>query len=105
MTKITVADLHIHTNYSFDSNATMQEYCQAALERGVDILCFTDHIECNPTFNTLTDFQFARRAENFHKVKQQYPELTLLSVMKVRAVLPYRTTVVVSKRTTLLRHF
>lgn len=78
MTKITVADLHIHTNYSFDSNATMQEYCQAAIERGVDILCFTDHIECNPTFNTLTDFQFARRAENFHKVKQQYPELTLL---------------------------
>ncbi len=71
-------DLHIHTQYSFDSKATMKQYVDAALCKGVDVLCFTDHIECG-NFNTFRDFPFAARAEEFHSLKQRYgTQLTLL---------------------------
>lgn len=41
-------DLHIHTSLSSDSNADMQACCQAALDRGLTHICFTEHMEHNP---------------------------------------------------------
>ncbi|MBS6943435.1 MAG: histidinol-phosphatase HisJ family protein [Clostridiales bacterium] len=41
-------DLHIHTCFSSDSEADMQACCEAAVERGLSHICFTDHLEHNP---------------------------------------------------------
>ena len=41
-------DLHIHTRFSADSEADMQACCEAAVERGLSHICFTDHLEHNP---------------------------------------------------------
>lgn len=38
-------DLHIHSRYSFDGTASLEEICQSARERGVDILALTDHCD------------------------------------------------------------
>ena len=59
------ADLHLHTDYSFDSVATFEQYCVKAIERGISVLCFTDHIECGKRRNTFDGFPFEARAEQF----------------------------------------
>lgn len=66
-----LSDLHTHTQYSFDSSATMQQYVDVAIEKGVKIICFTDHIECGG-LNTFKDFEFGKRAEEFHILKERY---------------------------------
>lgn len=39
------ADYHIHTHHSGDSNAPMNEVIEASIERGLDEICFTDHLD------------------------------------------------------------
>lgn len=65
-------DLHTHTNYSFDSTYTMLQYVQSALKLGVDVLCFTDHIDVNKHYDTFRDFRFAERKEQFARVRDKY---------------------------------
>jgi histidinol phosphatase-like PHP family hydrolase len=42
------SDMHVHTHYSCDSQASMNSYCAKAVETGVDTICFTDHVDFNP---------------------------------------------------------
>ena len=72
MTRVLRCDLHVHTNYSFDSNVTMEQYAKKAVERGIDIVCFTDHIDVNRHYNTLDGFQFEARKEEFERLKAQF---------------------------------
>lgn len=39
------ADLHIHTKFSADSEAEPRAQIEAAIAKGADILCFTDHMD------------------------------------------------------------
>ncbi|NIS82458.1 MAG: histidinol-phosphatase HisJ family protein [Anaerolineales bacterium] len=41
-------DYHIHTNFSCDSEATMMEMCEAAIELGIFEIGFTDHLDFIP---------------------------------------------------------
>ncbi len=41
------ADLHIHTLYSCDSEAEMEKYIEQAEKIGMQMLCFTDHVDLN----------------------------------------------------------
>ena len=36
-------DLHIHSNYSHDSGAKIEEIVETAIERGIDCIAITDH--------------------------------------------------------------
>jgi predicted metal-dependent phosphoesterase TrpH len=36
-------DLHIHTKFSYDGMSTPQEVVDAAIEKGIDCICITDH--------------------------------------------------------------
>lgn len=42
-------DLHVHSNCSGDCSAPMLEVCQAAVQRGIKIIGFTDHVDYEPT--------------------------------------------------------
>ena len=42
------ADIHIHSDYSHDSTSTISEIYQAALEKGMDVVCITDHCDIYP---------------------------------------------------------
>ncbi len=44
-------DLHAHSKFSCDAKATIDEMCQAAINQGLNIICFTEHID----FNTKDD--------------------------------------------------
>ena len=38
-------DYHLHSKFSFDSNEEPESICEAAIERGVEEICFTEHFE------------------------------------------------------------
>jgi histidinol-phosphatase (PHP family) len=46
--KSKIQDLHIHTEYSCDSRASMMDMCQAALDVGLHEIGFTDHMDLIP---------------------------------------------------------
>ena len=52
----------------------MEEYCEAALREGVTMLCFTDHIECDPLsrYFTYDTFDFAAYRNAFETCRQTY---------------------------------
>ena len=39
------ADFHIHTQYSCDADANIEDYVKQAIQSGMDMICFTDHVE------------------------------------------------------------
>jgi len=43
-----VADYHIHPDFSIDAAGSVDEYCQAALDKGLVEICFTTHYDSNP---------------------------------------------------------
>jgi len=44
-----VIDCHLHSDCSGDCTASMMDMCRAAVERGLKIICFTEHIDFEPT--------------------------------------------------------
>ena len=39
------ADVHMHTNFSSDSDSSPEEMIQGAIAKGLEVLCFTDHFD------------------------------------------------------------
>lgn len=39
------ADVHMHTNFSHDSEALPEEMIQGAIQKGLEMLCITDHFD------------------------------------------------------------
>jgi histidinol-phosphatase (PHP family) len=46
-------DMHVHTEFSCDSKAKMEKYIEVAMQKNVDGICFTDHVDYN-----IEDFGF-----------------------------------------------
>lgn len=42
-----IVDMHVHTEFSCDSDAKMENYLRIAQEKQVDGICFTDHVDFN----------------------------------------------------------
>lgn len=42
-----LADYHVHCDFSCDASGTIDEYCAAAVKRGLVELCFTTHFDPN----------------------------------------------------------
>ncbi len=40
-----IVDMHSHTNHSFDGNYPIDELCEVSIERGIQAVAFTDHVE------------------------------------------------------------
>ena len=56
-------DMHTHTNNSFDGNYPIEEMCEAAIEKGIQVIAFTDHVE----MDYFTEKGFDKDAENSYK--------------------------------------
>ena len=42
---MTIGDYHMHTRFSLDSTESMEAQCRAAIERGLDEIAFTEHVD------------------------------------------------------------
>jgi histidinol-phosphatase (PHP family) len=43
-----VADQHVHPDYSFDAEGSIDDYCRMALNIGLKEICFTTHYDADP---------------------------------------------------------
>lgn len=43
--KNTISDYHVHTHFSTDSEAPMEDMVKTAIAKGMNSICFTDHID------------------------------------------------------------
>ncbi len=44
-----LADYHVHPDFSFDAEGSVDDYCQKGLAIGLAEICFTTHYDDNPT--------------------------------------------------------
>jgi histidinol phosphatase-like PHP family hydrolase len=40
-------DSHLHSIYSCEAKSTIDEMCQTAVERGLQVICSTEHVDWN----------------------------------------------------------
>ena len=69
-----LTDFHIHSTCSTDAHDTMKDMAQASFERGVSLLCFTDHVD-------LDDYRTGKPDNNcfdvWPKIRRQHAEAVL----------------------------
>ncbi|UCC79069.1 MAG: histidinol-phosphatase HisJ family protein [Candidatus Zixiibacteriota bacterium] len=46
-----LSDFHVHPDFSVDATGSIKEYCEKALELGLDAICFTTHYDYNPALD------------------------------------------------------
>ena len=71
---------HIHTNYTDGSN-TVDEISQYALEKGIPLIAFTEHVRRH------MDYNFEDFMEDIDRAREKYPQLIILSGVEAK-VLP-----------------
>lgn len=68
-------DLHMHTEFSPDSSALVDDMCGAAVERGLEIIAFTDHFELTNERKFCYKYYLeheARRIEEIAAAREKY---------------------------------
>lgn len=68
-------DLHIHTAFSCDSDADMEQYVARAIEKKMHMICFTDHVDLNPHDYGYLYYKPEAFLEMCHRLKAQYGDL------------------------------
>ena len=77
-------DYHLHTVHSMDGRQTMDELCATMVERGVQEICLTEHIEpghpgAGVDIPPVWDAWFA----DIETMRQKYPMLTIRSGIEI----------------------
>src|SRR5680860_1208190 len=75
-------DLHVHSDWS-DGRAGLEEMVQAARERGLEYICFSDHTQSLSVAGGLTPDRLRRQTARIRELNEQMPDITLLSGTEV----------------------
>lgn len=67
-----ITDMHIHTEFSCDSEADMEQYILKALNENMQVLCFTDHVDMNPDDYGFHYYNPQKYFERYHALKEKY---------------------------------
>mgnify|MGYP002512381114 CR=1 FL=1 len=71
-------DTHMHSSFSGDSKSSPQSMIEAAIQKGLDGICFTDHIDydypIDPQHPTVFLFDPAEYNNTMHRLQQQYAD-------------------------------
>lgn len=65
-------DFHIHTEFSCDSEADMETYVQQAIEKQMQGICFTEHVDCNQNDYGHDYYQPDRFFQKYSHIKEKY---------------------------------
>ena len=87
---IEIADMHVHSTFSFDGISTMEEHCKEAIKKGISRICFTEHMDFNKASYNLNTTQdnttySCNPVEYFDEVKRLkeiYTDLDILTGME-----------------------
>lgn len=67
-----LADLHMHTRFSADGTDEMADMCRAAVEKGLNYICFTDHCEFHPKDDSYKWFDYQIYSDAIERVRDQF---------------------------------
>ena len=72
-----LADYHVHTSFSLDSNYPMEEVVKHAIDIGLNEICFTDHVDYFMDDDThLVDYEVYFK--EYKRLKDKYKEKIIL---------------------------
>jgi histidinol-phosphatase (PHP family) len=67
-----VADSHTHSTFSGDGQDDIPEMCRAAITKGLTHICFTDHIDLNPTDDSYGVFDYDSYTTAIDRAKAEF---------------------------------
>lgn len=67
-----INDLHIHTEYSCDSDAIMESYCKKAIETNMKYICFTDHVDFNKNDFGYGYYNADKFFKEYNRIQEKY---------------------------------
>ncbi len=67
-----ITDAHTHTNFSGDARDDMSEMCRQAIAKGLNCICFTDHLDLNPTDESYGCYDYDRYSAAIDRVRAEY---------------------------------
>lgn len=67
-----INDLHIHTEYSCDSDAIMESYCKKAIETNMKYICFTDHVDFNKNDFGYGYYHVDKFFKEYNRLQEEY---------------------------------
>lgn len=80
----TVEDLHVHTRISKDSKEDPEKYIVKAIERGIEYLGFSDHIDLDPKDKDFGFYRYEDARQSYIELKEKYNNgLSLLFATEV----------------------
>lgn len=62
-------DMHVHTEFSCDSDAKMEDYIEKAKMSGIGTICFTDHVDLNANDYGYNYYSPDRFWKQFNEIK------------------------------------
>lgn len=71
---IPLQDYHIHSNFSYDGQATMVNMCKAAIDAGVREIGFTEHYDLHPGIASLNWFKLDDWATELLYCRKKFAE-------------------------------
>ena len=80
-------DFHIHSHHSGDSDAPIDEMCRAAIEKGFDAICFTDHHDLN-RFSQAMQAHIDEHVPGYAAFLIEQPEQMILEIAAAREKFP-----------------
>ena len=87
-------DYHLHTHHSMDGRQSMDDLCRTMVERGVEEICLTEHIEPgHPTPGVDVPPNWAIYMEEIRQMREKYPMLTIRSGVEIGDNPPLRPSI------------
>ena len=77
-------DYHLHTFHSMDGRQSMDDLCRTMVERGVEEICLTEHIEPgHPDENADIPPNWPVYKEEIRQMREKYPMLTIRAGVEI----------------------
>lgn len=67
-------DYHLHSNNSFDSNETIASVCEAAISKGINEICFTEHFSVKEGVKSNGFLNIKKYSEEIRECKEIYKD-------------------------------
>lgn len=86
------SDLHVHSlDFSGDAVSSMAEMCQGAIDKGLERICFTEHVDFDPHYDDSIPFDAAKYDKYIEKMRRIYGDkLEILKGVEVGEPHMYR---------------
>ena len=65
-------DTHVHSTFSIDGKATLEDMVESAIGKGFDAICFTEHFDLNPLDSGTGFFDYEAWSRAIEKARERY---------------------------------